>query len=83
MNKLDEDSMFRKVIKSGTKKVDNLVITDVDKWSLRNIWSTRQPLYMIEDTNHADGIVLTITQIKELILIFKSIITDKPMDVKK
>lgn len=64
---LSEESNLKIKIPSGTPKVDKLVLSDIDDWSKYNIWSVKQPLYMIEDLRHQDGIVLTLKQIRKLI----------------
>ena len=64
---LSEESKLKVKIPSGTPKVDKLILSDIDDWSKYNIWSVKQPLYMIEDSTHNDGIVLTLKQIRRLI----------------
>lgn len=77
MSKLNQDSKFNIKIKSGTPKVDDLILSDIAVWSIYNIWSLRRPLYMIEDLNHNDGIVLTLEQIEKLIPELQKILTEQ------
>jgi hypothetical protein len=79
---LDENSHFKKRIKSNTKKIDDLIITDVDEWSLVNLWDIKEPLYMIEDTKHNDGIVVNLKQMQNLARTFDYIIEQHVKDTK-
>jgi hypothetical protein len=79
---LDENSHFEEIIKSNTKKIDDLIVTDVDEWSLVNIWDIKEPLYLIEDTQHNDGIVVNLKQMQNLARTFDYIIKQHVKDTK-
>lgn len=72
--KLDEASYFKKIIKPNLKKIDPLVVTDINEWSRVNLWDTKKPIYLIDDARHDSGIVVDLKQMQNLARTFDEII---------